>query len=133
MAQTNVNIRLDDDVKQPQRVELRVKEVSPSFSRVPSIMCPRMLDVFYSTRFKKDYKQAKKQGLDTEKLLDVVDLLAAQKQLPPELKDHSLSGNYNGHRECHIQPDWLLIYKVDKNALILTLTRTGSHSELFGK
>ena len=56
-----------------------------------------MLDVFYSTRFKKDYKQAKKQGLDTEKLLDVVDLLAAQKQLPPELKDHSLSGNYNGY------------------------------------
>lgn len=92
-----------------------------------------MLDVFYSTRFKKDYKQAKKQGLDTEKLLDVVDLLAAQKQLPPELKDHSLSGNYRGHRECHIQPDWLLIYKVDKNAIILTLTRTGSHSELFGK
>lgn len=92
-----------------------------------------MLDVFYSTKFKKDYKLAKKKKLDTERLLDVVDMLAAQQPLPPELKDHPLTGNYTGHRECHIQPDWLLIYKVDGKKLVLTLTRTGTHSELFGK
>lgn len=92
-----------------------------------------MLDVFYSSKFKKDYKLMKKQGKDVELLLDIVDILASEKPLEPKHKDHPLSGDYIGHRECHIQPDWLLIYKVDKGELILTLTRTGSHSELFNK
>lgn len=92
-----------------------------------------MLDVFFSARFKKDYKRAKKQGKDVELLLDIVDLLAEELPLDPKHRDHPLSGDYFGYRECHILPDWLLIYKVDGRNLILTLTRTGSHSELFGK
>lgn len=92
-----------------------------------------MLDVFYSSKFKKDYKLAKKQGKDMELLLDIVDILAEEKPLASKHKDHPLSGDYIGHRECHIQPDWLLIYKVDDKKLVLTLTRTGTHSELFDK
>lgn len=92
-----------------------------------------MLDVFFSAKFKKDYKRAKKQGKDVELLLDIVDLLAEELPLDPKHRDHPLSGDYFGYRECHILPDWLLIYKVDGRNLILTLTRTGSHSELFGK
>lgn len=92
-----------------------------------------MLDVFYSAKFKKDYKRAKKQGKDVELLLDIVDILATERPLEAKHKDHPLTGNFTGHRECHIQPDWLLIYKVDAEKLILTLTRTGSHSELFDK
>lgn len=72
-----------------------------------------MLDVFYSAKFKKDYKRIKKQGKDVELLLDIVDILADEKPLEPKFNDHSLSGDYIGHRECHIQPDWLLIYKID--------------------
>lgn len=90
-----------------------------------------MLDVYFSTRFKKDYKRIKKQKKDVELLLDVVDILAAEETLDEKYQDHALTGEYTGHRECHIQPDWLLIYKTDGNDLILTLTRTGSHSELF--
>lgn len=82
-------------------------------------------------QFKKDYKIAEKQGLDLNKLKEVVTLLANGEPLPPKNKDHQLKGNYKGHRECHIEPDWLLIYKVQDNMLILTLVRTGSHSKLF--
>lgn len=82
-------------------------------------------------QFKKDYKLAEKQGLDLNKLKDVITLLANGESLPPKNKDHQLKGNYKGHRECHIEPDWLLIYKVQDNMLILTLVRTGSHSKLF--
>lgn len=92
-----------------------------------------MLDVFYSSRFIKDYKRAKKQGRDVELLLDVVDILAAEEPLAPKYQDHALAGDYRGHRECHIQPDWLLIYKINDRELLLTLTRTGTHSELFDK
>lgn len=82
-------------------------------------------------QFKKDYKLAEKQGLDLNKLKEVITLLANGEPLPPKNKDHQLKGNYKGHRECHIEPDWLLIYKVQDNMLILTLVRTGSHSKLF--
>lgn len=68
-----------------------------------------------------------------ELLLDVVDILAAETPLDPKYLDHPLSGDYTGHRECHIQPDWLLIYKISGQELLLTLTRTGTHSELFDK
>ena len=90
-----------------------------------------MLDVFYSSRFKRDYKRAKKQGRDVELLLDVVDILAAEEPLELKYQDHALVGDYLGHRECHIQPDWLLVYKIVEETLILKLIRTGSHGDLF--
>lgn len=92
-----------------------------------------MLNVFFSAKFKKDYKKMQKQGRTMELLLDVVDTLAAEQTLPSQYLDHPLSGNYKGHRECHILPDWLLVYKIDRRELLLTLTRTGTHSELFSR
>ena len=92
-----------------------------------------MLDVFFSSKFKRDYKLMKKQGKDVELLLDIVDILAAEKPLEPKYKDHPLSGDYIGHRECHIQPDWLLIWKQTGNELELLMLNTGTHSDLFGK
>ena len=79
--------------------------------------------------FKKDIKKVEKQGRDMEKLKVVIDTLANGKSLPSELRDHKLVGNWKNHRECHLQSDWLLIYKIIENSLILV--RTGSHSELF--
>lgn len=64
-------------------------------------------------------------------LVDVIDTLLAEKPLPERHRDHALTGNYKGFRECHIQPDWLLIYAVQKEALVLTASRTGTHSDLF--
>lgn len=81
--------------------------------------------------FKKDFKLAQKQGLDLNKLKEIIILLANGEPLPPKNKDHQLKGNYKGHRECHIEPDWLLIYKIQDDMLILSLVRTGSHSKLF--
>ena len=81
--------------------------------------------------FKKDFKLAQKQGLDLNKLKEIIILLANGEPLPPKNKDHQLKGNYKGHRECHIEPDWLLIYKIQDDMLILTLVRTGSNSKLF--
>lgn len=82
-------------------------------------------------RFKKSLKAAKKQGLNISLLNTVVDTLLEGKPLDPKYRDHSLSGNYIGYRECHIQPDWLLIYLLDNDILTLTLVDTGSHSDLF--
>ena len=84
-----------------------------------------------STKFKKDYKLAKKRGYDIRLLQEVIDLLADGKVLPEKYLDHALSGNYAGCRECHILPDWLLVYRIEKELLILALTRTGTHSDLF--
>ena len=81
--------------------------------------------------FKRDYKRAKKRGLDLQKLKDVVTKLADGETLPPANKDHALTGNWIHHRECHIAPDWLLIYQIHENVLVLELTRTGTHSDLF--
>ena len=81
--------------------------------------------------FKKDLKKAIKRGYDIKLLGDVVDALAAGEQLARKYKDHNLTGNYQGCRECHITPDWLLIYEISNDELILYLTRTGSHSDLF--
>ena len=83
-----------------------------------------------STKFKKDYKLAKNRGYDMALLKEVIDLLADGKTLPEKYCDHSLSGNYSGCRECHILPDWLLVYRIEKELLILSLTRTGTHSDL---
>ena len=91
-------------------------------------------EIIPSSTFKKDLKLAKKRGLNLSFLKRVIDLLAASDSpLPKEYKDHNLSGNYEGFRECHIQPDWLLIYKKNQENLFLYLTRTGSHSDLFKK
>ena len=90
-----------------------------------------MLEIVLSTRFKKDLKQAKKRGYDLNLLDEVVTKLANLQPLPSKNRDHGLTGNYEGFRECHISPDWLLIYRIDGNELILFLSRTGSHSDLF--
>lgn len=90
-----------------------------------------MLTIKYHTAFKKDYKRIKKRGYDTRLLEKVIDILAEGKPLPSEYQDHSLSGNYKGCRECHISPDWLLVYEIAENELLLYLTRTGTHSDIF--
>jgi len=87
------------------------------------------LTILWTGQFKKDYKRAKKQGKDLDDLRSVVEMLAARRPLPPKYRDHSLCGRWNKHRECHIAPDWLLIYRIRGDDLILE--RTGSHSELF--
>ena len=91
-----------------------------------------MLDVYMRTQFKKDYKRVLKQkGHTADQFKTVLDYLVNEKPLPEKYRDHALSNNWAGFRGCHIQPDWLLIYKVEKDQLVLTLTRTGSHSDLF--
>ncbi len=89
--------------------------------------------VQFTNQFKKDLKLAKKQGKDLDKLFEVINILANEEKLDTKFKDHDLSGSYKGTRECHIEPDWLLIYEIDNNALILMLYRLGTHSELFKK
>ena len=84
-----------------------------------------------TTKFQKDLKRAQRRGYDISLLTDVIKMLAAGEALPAKYKDHNLSGDYAGCRECHITPDWLLIYEVAEESLILYLTRTGSHSDLF--
>ncbi len=86
-----------------------------------------------TTQFKKDYKLAIKRGLKIDLLKAVVAALAMGETLPEKNRDHALTGNWVGHRECHILPDWLLIYRIEDDVLVLTLARTGSHSDLFGK
>lgn len=90
-----------------------------------------MLTIRYETSFKKDYKRAKRRGYDLYLIEEVIRLLVQQEPLPERYKEHSLIGNYAGYRECHITPDWLLIYKIKDNELILVLSRTGTHSDLF--
>ncbi|MCB6994181.1 type II toxin-antitoxin system YafQ family toxin [bacterium 210820-DFI.6.37] len=86
-----------------------------------------------TTQFKKDYKLAIKRGLKINRLEDVIAALAMGEALPEKNKDHALTGDWAGHRECHIQPDWLLVYRVEDDILVLTLARTGTHSDLFRK
>ena len=90
-----------------------------------------MLKVRYSAKFKKDFKTIVKRGYDIALFEEVVMLLREEKSLPEKYCDHALKGDYMGHRECHISPDWLLIYKVENDMLTLSLTRTGTHSDLF--
>lgn len=90
-----------------------------------------MLDIQYEKSFKKDYKRMLKRGCNPQNLQDVLSFLVNQQPLPEKYRDHYLSGNYAGYRECHIEPDWLLIYKIFNDKLVLVLTRTGSHSDLF--
>ena len=90
-----------------------------------------MLTIKYETGFKKDYKRIVKRGYDVSLLEEVINHLVNKIPLPKKYMDHGLSGNYVDFRECHITPDWLLIYRIDDDELILYLTRTGSHSDLF--
>lgn len=90
-----------------------------------------MLKIVLSNQFKKDLKLAAKRGYKLDLLEKVVDKIANNIKLENKYKDHILTGNYVGFRECHIQPDWLLIYRIEDDALILFLSRTGSHSDLF--
>lgn len=90
-----------------------------------------MLNVYYSNRFKKDYKLMMKRNVNREDFEFVVNELINERPLDEKYRDHNLEGNWKGFRECHINPDWLLIYQIDNNDLILTLARTGTHSDLF--
>ena len=92
-----------------------------------------MYQVKFTTAYKKAYKLMKKRGLDISLLNEVVDLLRQGKQLEERYRDHGLAGNFAGFRECHIKPDWLLIYLIEDDILTLTLIDTGSHSDLFKK
>ncbi len=89
------------------------------------------LKVQWTNRFKKDYKQCLNRGMDIGLLDSTIRQLAETGTLPPEYRDHKLSGDWEGFRECHIKPDWLLIYAIQSDVLVLTLARTGSHSDLF--
>jgi mRNA interferase YafQ len=86
-------------------------------------------EIIRSAQFKRDVKLAQKRGKDLTKLRELILLLVEEKSLPLRYKDHSLSGEWNHHRDCHLEPDWLLLYKIIKNDLFLV--RTGTHSDLF--
>jgi addiction module toxin component, YafQ family/addiction module toxin, RelE/StbE family len=88
-----------------------------------------MLNQYFTNQFKKDLKKADKANLDISELEKVINTLASEKPLDVKYKDHILKGDYVNHRECHIRPDWLLIYQIEKDTL--KLVRTGTHSELY--
>lgn len=90
-----------------------------------------MFEVELTHQYLKDLKLARKRGLDESKLNEVILKLVSGEELPKKNRDHSLSGDYKGFRECHISPDWLLIYSKDITVRIVTLVRTGTHSDLF--
>lgn len=90
-------------------------------------------DIVWTRAFKKDYKLAIKRGMKIELLDDIIRLLSRGEDLPEKSRDHTLVGDWEGFRECHILPDWLLVYRLEDNMLVLTLTRTGTHSDLFGE
>lgn len=89
------------------------------------------MNIHYTTQFKKDYKRIKRQNKDLSKLRAVIEKLSTNQPLDPVYRDHPLSGNWKNHRDCHIEPDWLLIYRITPEDLFLE--RTGSHSDLFKK
>lgn len=90
-----------------------------------------MLTIRYHNLFKKDYKRVVKRGYDVKLMETVIRLLVQREPLPKKYRDHDLTGDYIGFRECHITPDWLLVYEIKEDELILFLTRTGTHSDLF--
>ena len=89
------------------------------------------LSVVWTTQFKKDYKKAIKRNLPIDLLDEIIRKLADGKNLPEKNRDHALSGNWAEFRECHIMSDWLLIYRIEAEMLVLTLARTGTHGDLF--
>lgn len=91
-----------------------------------------MYKIAFTNRMKKDTKLMKKRGKDLSKLVNVLSLLASGSTLPVQHRDHQLTGNLQDFRECHIEPDWLLMYQIYEDTLILSATATGSHADLFG-
>lgn len=91
-----------------------------------------MYEVKPTSRFKRDLKYIKLRGYDLRLLTTIIQTLASGQPLAEKHKDHALGGIWSKHRECHVTPDWLLVYKVEHDILVLTLTRTGTHSDLFG-
>ncbi len=91
-----------------------------------------MYKIEFSCKYKQSYKLAIKRGLDVNMLNEVVKRLANGEKLEPKYHDHDLTGDYKNYRECHIQPNWLLVYRIFKNKCLLYLLDTGSHSDLFG-
>ena len=89
-------------------------------------------EIKFTNQFKKDIKLAKKQNKNLDKLFKVIDLLSNGEKLEAKYRDHDLSGNYKGTRECHIEPDWLPVYRIEDDRLIIIATETGTHSDLFG-
>ena len=87
--------------------------------------------IAYTSAFKKDVKAAKKRGKSMDKLFSIIEQLAEDRTLAPANRDHALAKNWGGTRECHIEPDWLLVYEKDENALVLMCMRTGTHADLF--
>ena len=96
-------------------------------------MKPVHYDIIWTNQFKKDYNMAMKRHLKIELLDDIIRKLSNGEELSKKNSDHALTGNWIGCRECHIQPDWLLVYRIENDLLVLTLSRTGTHSDLFGK
>ena len=92
-----------------------------------------MLNARFSSQFKKDYKLALKRGCKEKLFVELLNKLLNQQPLPQKNRDHQLTGNWKNHRECHITPDWILIYTIKNDELILELNRTGTHSDLFKK
>jgi mRNA interferase YafQ len=90
-----------------------------------------MLAAVFRKQFSRDLKRAVKRGKSLKKITAVIDLLRTQQPLPPNLRDHPLSGNYAGYRDCHVEPDLVLIYRIVQNQLQLICVRLGSHSDLF--
>lgn len=91
-----------------------------------------MREIYFENHFKRDVRRIKRRGLPLDEMYRVISLLAQDAPLSTKYRDHALSGNFSGLRECHIRPDWLLIYRLHENQLILTLSRTGTHADLFG-
>lgn len=92
-----------------------------------------MYRIAFTAEMKRNVKLMKKRGKDISKLTAVLDLLASGTPMPQQYDDHRLSGNLKDFRECHIEPDWLLMYQIHEDVLILTATATGTHTDLFGK
>ena len=90
-----------------------------------------MLKLEMTSKFRKDYKLCKKRGLNLDLLAEIIKKLLKEEPLEAKHHDHALTGTYDGFRECHILPDWLLVYAVDHDKLVLTASRTGTHSDLF--
>jgi len=92
---------------------------------------PTPLNVVTTSRYEKDAKLARKRGKDMARLIEVADLLRSRRPLEPRHRDHALVGDWKGWRDCHVEPDWILIYRVDEDAGELVLGRTGTHADLF--
>ena len=90
-----------------------------------------MLNPIYSTQFRKDYKRCKKRNYNMQELLDIMSDLEAEKPLATKHREHQLQGDYKGCLDCHVRPDWLLIYQIDKEQNEIYFVRTGTHSDLF--